>query len=32
MQPIGWKHMKVPKRAPMRAIRLLKFGTALAMM
>jgi hypothetical protein len=32
MQPIGWKQIDVPRRAPIRETRLEKFGTALAMM
>jgi hypothetical protein len=32
MQPMGWKHMRVPKRAPTSETRPPKTGTADAMM
>jgi hypothetical protein len=32
IQPIGWKHMNVPSRAPISETRLSKTGIALAMM
>lgn len=32
MNPMGWKHMSVPSKAPIREISELKTGIALAMM
>lgn len=32
MQPMGWKHMNVPSKAPISETRLSKTGMALAMM